>query len=210
MSTQAKDQKKSKIITPEFRVSFPNVFQPRKKKDPKEKDKYSLCMLFRVKETPESKAAGEAVVDLLPLKQAVVDCLTDKFGVDRTKWPKGLRLPFRQGTEDGKKEMEGYGEGVEFVNVSSTIRPGLVDQKRQAIIDPSEFYAGCYARAEINAFYYEVSGNKGVSFGLNHIQKIRDGEAFSGRGKAEDVFEAIDLPGGATPAGADPLGGIGA
>jgi len=51
---------------------------------------------------------------------------------------------------------------------------------------------------------------------LDNVQKIRDGEPFSGRMKAEDAFDAIEQPGG--PVGAavgvggantgDPLTGL--
>src|SRR3972149_7004816 len=55
-----------KLITETFRASYPALFQARKvnQDDPTEKAKYSIVMIFRVSETPESKAAGEAIVNL--------------------------------------------------------------------------------------------------------------------------------------------------
>ena len=54
---------------------------------------------------------------------------------------------------------------------------------------PEGFYAGCYARAAITAFGYDRKGNKGVSFSLMHIQKVKDGEPFGAdRGKPDDFF----------------------
>jgi hypothetical protein len=44
----------------------------------------------------------------------------------------------------------------------------------------------------LNAFPYNTQGNKGVSFGLNHVQKIADGEFLGGRSKAEDDFDSLD------------------
>jgi hypothetical protein len=64
-----------------------------------------------------------------------------------------------------------------------------VDRRLQEIIDSTEVYSGCYAKVSINAFPYSVSGNKGVSFGLNHVQKLRDGDFLGGRSKAEDDFD---------------------
>jgi len=44
----------------------------------------------------------------------------------------------------------------------------------------------------LNAFAYDRAGNRGISLGLNNIQKLADGERLDGRLKAEDDFEALD------------------
>lgn len=163
-----------KCITPEFRVSFPNVFKARAFQD--QEAKYSLVMLFPKK------------TDLTALKKAAAAAATEKWGA-KEKWPKNLRLPFRDGND--KPDTQGYEDCI-FVSASNKHRPGLVDNKLQAIIDEEGFYAGCYARAEVIAFAYDTKGNKGVSFSLSNIQKLRDGEPFSGRKAAEDVFESVD------------------
>ena len=46
--------------------------------------------------------------------------------------------------------------------------------------------------ATLNVFAYDKAGNRGVSFRLNNVQKLDDGERLDGRLKAEDDFEAID------------------
>lgn len=163
------------VLTPEFRVSFPNVFKA-KSQFAGQPEKYNCVMLF------DKKA------DLKKMQAAITEVLVDNFGADKTKWPKGLRMPFRDGDE---KEFAGYA-GCVFVNASSMQKPGLVDQRRNDIISEEEFYAGCYARAQLSVFYYDKAGNKGVSFGLMNVQKIRDGERFSGRKDAADVFEDVE------------------
>lgn len=192
---EVKDAKKSsQVLTPEFRVSFPAVFQARSAAEGQE-PKYSITMLF-----PKT-------ADISVLKTAVLDAIIGKWGKKEDgKWPKGLRLPFRDGSE---KDYDGY-EGVTFCTASSKMRPGLVDQSRQAIISPEEFYGGCYARATIAAFAYDKAGNKGVSWGLRNIQKIRDGEPFSGRSKPEADFDAIPMPKAGVGEVVDPLEDIGA
>lgn len=194
--TTKSETKKPQITTPEFRVSFPNVFTPRAAAEGQE-PKYSIQMLF-----PKT-------TDIGPLRQAVAAVLVEKFGADKTKWPKNLKLPFRDGAE---KDYEGYGPGVVFISATSKMKPGLVDQNVQPILDPNEFYAGCYARATVSAYYYDRAGNKGVSFGLRNIQKLRDGEAIAGKNKPENDFDAIPMPDGASKAqqDEDPLAGIGA
>ena len=77
------------------------------------------------------------------------------------------------------------------MSVSSKTKPGIVDGAVNPILDSTEVYSGCFARVSINAFPYSQQGNKGVSFGLNHVQKLADGDFLGGRSKAEDDFDAI-------------------
>lgn len=163
-----------KCMTPEFRVSFPQVFEPKGFEG--QEPKYSCVMLFDKK------------TDLAPLKEAAFNAAKEKFG-EKGKWPKNFKLPFRDGDE--KADSKGYA-GTIFVTASSKKRPGIVDQKLNDILDKEELYAGCYARAVLIAFAYDVSGNKGVSFSLQHIQKLRDGEKFSGGKSARDEFTAVN------------------
>lgn len=167
-----------KVLTPKFRVSFPAVFVPRSAMDGAE-PKYSVVMLF-----PKE-------VDLSKLKAIAKQAVTEKWG---DKVPKDLRSPFRDGDD---KEMDGYA-GQIFITASSKMKPGLVNGAREPIIDAGEFYAGCYARATVNAYAYDRNGNRGVAFGLQNIQKLEEGEPFSGRTKPEDDFDAV---GDGAPAG---------
>jgi hypothetical protein len=47
----------------------------------------------------------------------------------------------------------------------------------------------------LNAYAYDQAGNKGVSFGLLHIQKVKDGESFGNRTRAEDAFAPVESAG---------------
>lgn len=172
----ATNTKSYKVTTPEFRVSFPHVFKAHTGFEGQEA-KFSLTMLFDKKKA-----------DLSKMKEAAFAAATEKWG-PKEKWPKNLRMPFRDGNE--KSDLQGY-ENTIYVTVSSKQKPGLVDNQVQPIISEDDFYAGCYARATLTAFAYDKAGNKGISFGLQNIQKLRDGESFSGRKRAEDEFEAVD------------------
>lgn len=200
-----KKEERIKITTPEFRVSFPTVFEA-KAMNAGDKPKYSIQMLFRV--APNPKDPDGKVVDITPLKEAVKAILVQKLGAGweaecrktRADGSRIIRLPFRNGKE---KDLDGFDEGIVFCSASSVNKPGLVDAALQPIISPSEFYGGCYARATLNPYWYDTKGNKGVALGLQNIQKLRDGVPFSGKVKAEDDFDAIAEPAtGATPVGA--------
>ncbi|MES2348460.1 MAG: DUF2815 family protein [Pseudomonadota bacterium] len=185
-----------KLITPEFRVSFANIFRPATPlpgTPAGAKPKYGLTMLF-------PKGA-----DLSAMKAAAQTAAVEKFG-DKLKDPnfaKRLRSPFR---DQGEKTFEGYESGAIFVNVTSGQRPGLVDQNVQPIIEESQFYSGCYAIASLNAFAYDTAGNVGVAFGVNNIQKRRDGEPLGGRTRPEDDF--VPAEGGTGAPASDGAGSL--
>ncbi len=174
---------KKKITTGEFRVSFPHVFEPQTFKDGE--PKYGITMLF-----PKN-------ADLKAMKRAAEFAAIEKFGKEKyeqLKARKKLAWPFRDGGVEFP-DMDGY-PGHIFVTATSKAkngRPGLIDKKKNPITDPSEFYAGCYARATLIAFAYDADGTKfGVSFALQNIQKTKEGKPFSGRKSAEDEFDEIE------------------
>ena len=176
----------SKLTTPEFRVSYPNVFKA-KMNTKSEKLEYSLVALFK---------KGE---DLQVLKAAAQEACEEKWGKDKAKWPKNLRSPFRDQADrektedDGRTYMpEGYVKGAIYFNLKNTQKPGVVDQSLQPIIEENEFYAGCYARATLSCYAYDNMGNAGVNFGLRNVQKTRDGDPLGNRTKAEDDFAPIE------------------
>lgn len=173
-------------LTPIFRVSYPNVFTP-KKNDLNGKDEYSVVALF------------EKGANITGLKKAAQEALIKKFGADKTKWPAVLKTPFRDQAErvknvDGKMILPAaHVAGAVFMNLKSKDRPAVVDQNVEDIIDQSQFYAGCYARASVRAYAYDMKGNRGVAFGLQNIQKVKDGEPLSGRAKPEDEFAPVEM-----------------
>lgn len=179
MST-ANESKAASVTTPQFRVSFPNVFKPRRN-DLNGKDEFSLMALF------------EPGTDLTELKAAASAACAKKWGADQTKWPANLKSPFRDQAEKAKdgKLPDGMKAGGIFMTFKSSNRPSVVDQNRQEILEPSKFYAGCYARASVGAYAYDQKGNRGVSFGLNHVQLWKDGEPLSGRPTVESAFTPI-------------------
>lgn len=168
------------VVTPVVRLSFPNLFKPRAVVEGGP-PKYSATLLF------DKKAQQEP--GFKKLKQAVEDAIEAKWGAER---PKKLRLPFLT-TEDFENIPDGYTDDMVIVRTSTTQQPGVVDRHREEIINPNDIYAGCYVKAAVHAFAWEhKTGGKGVSIGLDLIQFVKDGEAFTKRVKAEDVFDDIE------------------
>lgn len=169
------------VMTPEFRVSYPKVFKPEVNQLSK-KSEYSVVALFK---------KGQ---DLSSLKKAAEEILVEKLGADKSKWPKNLKSPFRDQGERAKDGVlpSGYEDGAIFINIKSNQKPGVVDSNVQPIIDEADFYAGCFARATVRAGYYDQAGNRGVSFYLQNIQKVKDGEPLSGRAAATSEFAPVE------------------
>lgn len=163
-----------KVTTPPFRVAFAAVFKARSFQG--QEPKYSLDMLF-----PPG-------TDLTPMKKAAHAAAAKKWGNDPKDWPKFKNPTFKDGNE---KTYDGY-KDTTVVTASSKERPGVVDQNLNEIIEQSEFYSGCWARATVVAYAYDNMGNRGVSFGLNNLQKVKDDAKFSGRKNAKDEFDIIE------------------
>lgn len=176
------------VVTPAFRVSYPFVFEARFN-ELKNKDEYSIVALFK---------KGE---NLKVLTDAMELAAKEKWGADKTKWPKNLRNPIKDQGEkakevDGKTVLpSGYESGAKFLTLTSKDKPAVLDQAKNEILIKSEFYAGCYARAIVHAYAYDNAGNKGITFYLNALQKVKEGEPLSGRMKPEDQFTAIEVEG---------------
>lgn len=170
------DIEQKKCITPEFRVSFPNVFEAKSFKE--QPAKYSVVMLF------------DKATDLKALKKAAFNAMIEKFG-SKEKFPKKFRMPFRDG-DDEKSDQIGYKNTI-FVSASSKNRPGVVNGRNERLnAEDDAFYAGCYARAELIAFWYDQAGNKGVGFSLQNVQKTREGERFTNKKAPEKVFDQVE------------------
>lgn len=169
------------LNTPRFRGSYLNVFKARKN-DLNGKDEYSIVALF-------PKGA-----DLAALKAAANAAIVEKLGADKTKWPKGLRNPFRDQAEREKdgKMPDGHEAGAIFINLKSTEKPGVVDANVQDILEERQVYSGAYYIANVRPFYYDQKGNRGVSFGLLNLQKVADGDPLGGRVRPTDAFKAVE------------------
>jgi hypothetical protein len=101
-----------------------------------------------------------------------------------------LKTPLRDG--DLEKPGEPAYENCYFLNANSSSKPGIVDANRQEIIDINEIYSGIYGRASITFYAYNASGNRGIACGLNHLQKLSDGEPLGGKSSAEADFANLD------------------
>lgn len=167
------------VITPEFRAAFVGLFKATApKENPNGAKKYSVRAVFM----PGTDMSG--------LKQQAQLAAQEKWG---TNIPKTLRSPFRTNAEL-ENPIPGVPDDAIVMTFSANEdrRPGLVDANLQDIIDDSQVYSGAWFRAQVRAYGYDTSGNKGVGFGLQNVQKLRDDEPLGkGRLPASKAFTAF-------------------
>ena len=168
------------VITPEFRAAFVGLFKATApKENPNGAKKFSMRAVFM----PDA--------DMTTLKQQAQIAAEEKWGAGKV--PKTIRSPFRF-NEELENPIPGVPDDAVVMTFSANEdrRPGVVDKNLQDIIDDSECYSGAWFRAQVRAYAYDNAGNKGVSFGLQNVQKTRDDEPL-GKGKvpAAKAFEAF-------------------
>ena len=176
-------------ITPEFRAGYVGLFRASApKEDPNGKKKFSIRAIFM------------PGADLKQLKLDAEAAAIEKWGANV---PKNLRSPFRL-NEELDNPVAGVPDDAIVMTFSANEdrRPGVVDANLQDIIDEAECYSGAWYRAQVRAFAYEAKGNKGVSFGLQNVQKTRNDDPLgSGNIPASKAFDAVPTEGGSKTAG---------
>lgn len=186
MATSKTERKK--LITPVFRLSFPNLFVARVSgDDPNAKPKFGCSAIWSpAKFTDKEKVQWRAII-------AEMD--TESKNVFRKAWKDLDPSVFKKGIRDGaaKEDMEGYGQGTRFANLTTKNRPGVVDRDGETDISPEEgnaelIYPGCFCRATVQVYSFTKKG-KGVALGLRNIQKVKDGPRLDNRVAAKDDFD---------------------
>lgn len=167
----------TKVVTGKVRFCFVNVFEPTAMNEG-DTPKYSVCILIPKSDTKTLDKINKAIE---AAKQVGKAKLADKNG----KIPSNIKLPLRDG--DDERGDDPSFEGMYFINANSQRKPSVVDKELNPIMQKEEFYSGCYGRASINFYAYNVS-SKGIAAGLNNLQKLEDGEMLAGGASAEDDF----------------------
>jgi hypothetical protein len=167
----------AKRISPVGRASYPNLWTPTNVQG-QGALKYRLSLIFEP-DDPELQA----------MKKVAEETILAKYPDGNL--PANFRKPFIDGDTMGDPHTAG--KIVVRFSANADRRPGVVGPRKESITqEDGAFYAGCYARVSYSCYCYDKAGNKGCAFGMNNVQKVRDGEALDGRTNADDDFEVVD------------------
>lgn len=171
-------------MTPIGTICFPALFEP---KAPAQGGDPRYSFILGLDANALKTAAYQN------MRKAVMAAITEKWGAAKAQdanFVRALRLPFRQAAE---KDYSGFDKFEIFVSPWSKQAPGVIDVNGNKIVVPGDVWAGQLGRATVRAFAYENSGNKGVAFGLEHVQIVKaDTERLDGRRSAESAFANTD------------------
>lgn len=179
---------KKKLITPIFVARFINLYSPMKNmKESDPRVRYGLTAVFTpAKFSPKDKLRWKA------MQEAGAELFQSAFKKSMEKAPSTYKKAFRDGEE--KEELGGFGAGTIFLNMTSTLRPQVVDTDGVTVITKEEasvkLYDGVFCRGSGNFFSFDGDG-KGIAFGLNNVKKVKDGERMDGRTDASEDFEDL-------------------
>ena len=172
----------TKVVTPKeelVRFSYAHVFKPVAIEEGAE-PKYSVAVLVP-KKNKKTLQKLKAAIEIAKKEGAPLYGKTPAAG---------LKLPLRDG--DVERPDDAAYAGMYFFNATTKLKPGVVDEFSEDIINPSDFYSGCWGRVSVRFYPFAKGGNKGVAAGLNHVMKIADGDNLSGATSAQDDFEDDD------------------
>ena len=181
------------LITPEATLLWAWLFNPRKPKNPAHDPKFMCDLVF-------SPAAMQTPL-FAAMRDAATKAARDKFGdkVEALIKAEKFIVPFwknERKVDDEGKLLPGYLPGGCYITIKSKHRPGVVKANpaggTMPLIDENEIYPGCTVQAVVDCYAYD-NESKGVSFGLTHVLKVRDGERLSagGRPNVGDAFASV-------------------
>lgn len=183
----------TKVITGDVRLSYARLITP--KPNDKGTDVWSVLLLIpKTDKTTVAKlqAAAEKALET---------------GINNGKIKKGTSLKNAWTTLKDGDERDDLDEAPEYagnyyMNVNAYRKPGVVIHERDEdgellyvngkkslvpITDESDIYSGCYAKASISAYAFNYENTKrGITFGLENILKVRDGEPLGGAAASPD------------------------
>lgn len=168
----------TQVVTGEVRLSYVNLFEPKKFKESDAEGKYSVTILVPKTDTKTINNIKAAI------QKAAEKGAQRHFG---GRVPTNVANTFK----DGDTEVDDLGElkcnsnpelkDHYYMRLATKIRPIVLDENRNEIINPLDIYSGCYGRVSLTCFAYSGDGKRGVSAVLNNVMKTRDGDPLTSR-----------------------------
>lgn len=172
-----------KVTISNVRCAFPNFFEP------------------KVNENGAANFGGGFIFEPTSAVKELLEAAIETVGKEKwgTKWP-ALKKQMAAGDNllihdgDAKASLSGY-EGNLYFNAYNKVRPTVVGRDRAPLTAADGIiYSGCYVNVIIDLWAQDNQYGKKINAQLQGVQFSRDGDAFSGGGKAADAgdFEVIE------------------
>jgi len=184
----------SEIKLTGVRISYPQLFVPKKGQDANSEPKYSAAFIL------DKRRDAEQIARI----KSTLETLRNDFW--NGKPPKGIKSCLRDGSE--KEDVEGYGPDVMFFNASSKLAPVVVYQDPRKPVPKEkagDVYPGCYVNVVVRLWCQDNDYGKRINAELKAVQFARSGEPLGGGTpvdptKAFDVVEDQSEPAGSSDA----------
>lgn len=176
----------TQVVTGEVRLSFVNLFEPKKISESDKDAKYSVTIIIPKSDTKTVNAIKAAI------QKAAEKGAQKHFG---GRVPTNVNNTLYDGdtaTDDmGDLKNIRYPEykGNYFMRLSTKFKPKVLDANRQEIIDPTLVYSGVYGRVSLTCFAYSGDGRRGVSAVLNNVMITKDGEPLTSQLMGDEFGE---------------------
>lgn len=175
-----------KLILKNVRFSYVRVFEAEQYQGVGEFH-YSVTLLIPKTDTALIKQINDAV-------KAEAQAY---FGSDpkfKGQVPANFKSPLRDGDAPEKEGQAGY-EGCYYIVAKRKEehgKPIVIDKGKRPITVKEEMYSGCWGVASISIYGYNMSAdNRGITSGLNGIQKVTDDDRLDGGSSVND-FENME------------------
>lgn len=175
-----------KLVLKNVRFSYVRVFEPEQFNGVGDLN-YSVVLLI----PKTDKALIKQINDAIKAEAQAYIALDPKF---KGVIPANFKSPLRDGDAPEKEGKAGY-EGMYYMTAKRKEklgRPIVIDKHKQPVTVKEDMYSGSWGTASISLYGYNMSSdNRGITVGLNGIQKVTDDDRLDGGASVND-FDSFD------------------
>lgn len=189
------NQKPKAILTPEFRLSFCNLFEP--KPNMNGVIRFEMEMLF-----PKDRGGNQFQEMMALYNETIANANFSGNGP--------APRPFKDAIIDGSSKKQEGRHGMFMIKANSGKDfPPRVLLPNRTLATPADVYEGCWAKSIISCYPYEARKDgkanapiisRGASFNMLTVWKQRDDEPFATfmtEAEQDELLNSAELPEGA-------------
>lgn len=176
-----------KLILKNVRFSYVRVFEPEQYQGVGDYH-YSVVLLIPKTDTALVKQINDAV-------KAEAQEYFSKDPKFKGRVPDNYKSPLKDGDAPEKEGQAGF-EGCYYITAKRKEelgKPIVIDKRKQPITVKEDIYSGSWGVASCSLYGFNMSSdNRGITCGLNGIQKVTDDDRLDGGATANDFDDFGD------------------